>query len=204
MRRGFDISFTLGSQLLRLPDDAGWIVNFQFGKTLRSSKDARVVLADPQSAETCAVQCVSAYLEAALGQGWDLSLGHLFPVVLAEGQRGNEPMTPARMKAAFQRHLRAAGLPDHFTIHSFRVGGSLSQSLAGTPVDEIMKIGGWKTRSVAEQYIGQTRSQDQVVPAQGVEVAYQAADAAPKAADFQARFAACRTTRNAPNKRKAS
>ena len=201
MRRGFDISFTLGSQLLRLPDGAGWIVNFQFGKTLRSSKDARVVLADPGRAETCAVQGVSAYLEAALRQGWDLSLGHLFPVVEAEGQRGHEPMTAPRMKTAFQRHLRAAGLPDHFTIHSFRVGGSLSQSLAGTPVDEIMKIGGWKTRKVAEHYIGQTRSCAQGAPAD-VEVAYQAADAAPTGVDFQAKFAACRSGR-APNKRKA-
>ena len=46
--------------------------------------------------------------------------------------------------------MRVAWLPSYFTMHSFRVGGSLSKSLAGTVVDEIMKIGGWKTESVAK------------------------------------------------------
>ena len=41
-------------------------------------------------------------------------------------------------------------------MQSFRVGGSLSKSLAGTAVDEIMQIGGWKTESVAKYYIGAT------------------------------------------------
>ena len=43
-------------------------------------------------------------------------------------------------------------------MHSFRVGRSLSKSLAGTAVDKIMKNGGWKTESIAEQYIGATSS----------------------------------------------
>ena len=40
----------------------------------------------------------------------------------------------------------------------FRVGGSLRTSLAGTAVDEIMKIGGWKTERVARYYIGAASS----------------------------------------------
>ena len=46
------------------------------------------------------------------------------------------------MTTALQGHLRAAGLPSHVTMHSFRVGGSFSKSLDGTAVDEIMKIDG--------------------------------------------------------------
>lgn len=38
-------------------------------------------------------------------------------------------------------------LPVQFTMHLFRVGGSLSKSLAVTRVDESIKIGGWKTES---------------------------------------------------------
>ncbi|CAM9462373.1 unnamed protein product [Ectocarpus sp. 4 AP-2014] len=40
-------------------------------------------------------------------------------------------------------------LSDKFTVHSFRLGGSLTQSLSGTAVDEGMKLGGWKTAHVA-------------------------------------------------------
>ena len=40
----------------------------------------------------------------------------------------------------------------------FTAGGSLSESLAGTAVDEIMKIGGWKTERVARCNIRPTTS----------------------------------------------
>ena len=43
-------------------------------------------------------------------------------------------------------------------MHSFRVGGSPSTYLTGATVDEIMKIGGWKTERVARYYIGATTS----------------------------------------------
>ena len=46
MRRGFDVSFTLGSQVLQLPASAGLVLNFHFGKTLQQSMEAVVVLAD--------------------------------------------------------------------------------------------------------------------------------------------------------------
>ena len=87
-----------------------------------------------------------------------MTAGYLFPSVSAEGGRGNLSLSAARMTTALQGHLRAAELPSHFTMHSFRVGGSLSKSLAGTAVDEKMKIGGWKTESVAKYYIGATSS----------------------------------------------
>ena len=45
--------------------------------------------------------------------------------------------------------MRAAELLNHFMTHSFRVGGSPSTFLTGAAVDEIMKIGGWKTESTA-------------------------------------------------------
>ena len=37
-----------------------------------------------------------------------------------------------------------------------RVPGSLAKSLAGTAVDDIMKIGGWKTECIGKYYIGAT------------------------------------------------
>ena len=111
MRRGHDLSFTMGSQVLRLPAEAGLIFNFQFGKTLRASVDAVVVGPDVACPFICAVRKVTAYISAAEGIGWDLSQGHLFPAVLLEGTRGRAPLTAAQMTAALQGHLRVAGLP---------------------------------------------------------------------------------------------
>ena len=63
-------------------------------------------------------------------------------MVELNGERGTTAITAPRMTAAPQAHLRAGGMTDHFTMHLFRVGGSLSKSLACTAVDEIIKIGG--------------------------------------------------------------
>lgn len=46
MRRGHGLSFTKGSQALRLPESRGLIFTFQFGKTSRKSSEAVVVLAE--------------------------------------------------------------------------------------------------------------------------------------------------------------
>ena len=149
MRRGFDLSFTLGSQVLRLPESAGLVFNFHFGKTLRKSVEAVVVLADAEIVQTCAFRGVTEYISAALMISWDLTAGYLFPMVELNGERGTIAITASRMTAALQAHLGAGGMTDHFTMHSFRVGGSHSKSLVGTAVDEIMKIGGWKTERLS-------------------------------------------------------
>ena len=103
------------------------------------------MLADRNCPVVCAFRAVTAYISAAQRMGWDLTA--VFPVVTAQGGRGSLPLPAARMTTALQGHFRAGGLSSHFTMHSFRLGGSLSKSLAGTAVDEIMKIGSWKTES---------------------------------------------------------
>ena len=113
------------------------------------------------------------------------------PVVTAEGGQGSLPLPAARVTTALQAHLRAAGLPNHFTMHSFRVGGSLSKSLAGTAVDEIMKIGGCKTESVAKHYIGATSSEKVHGSKKKRGQSYASADELPLSPEFQKNFAAC-------------
>ena len=53
MRRGFDLSFTLASRVLRLPESVGLVFNFLRGKILRKSVEAVVVSADAENPQTC-------------------------------------------------------------------------------------------------------------------------------------------------------
>ena len=76
-------------------------------------------------------------------------------------------------------------------MHSFRVGGSLSKSLAGTVVDEIMKIGGWKTESVAKYHIGATSSDKIHGSKRKHGQSYASAIELPLSPEFQEDFAAC-------------
>ena len=106
----------------------------------------------------------------------------------AEGGRGSLPLSAARMTTALKGHLRAAGLPSHFTMHSFRVGGSLSKSLAGTC---IMKIRGLKTEPVAKHYIGATCSEKVHGSKRKRDQSYASASELPLPPEFQEDFAAC-------------
>ena len=149
------------------------------------------MLADRDCPAVCAFRAVTAYISAAQRMGWDLTAGHLFPVVTAEGGQGSLPLPPASMTTVLQAHLRAAGLPSHFTMHSFRLGGSLSKSLAGTAVDEIMKIGGWKTAALAKYYIGATSSGKMRGRKRKRGQSYACASELPLSPKFQKYFASC-------------
>ena len=78
----------VGFVALRLPKSAGLIFNFYFGKTLRKSVEAVVVLADAECLETCAFRGVTEYISAALRIGCDSTEGYLFPAVEPSGTRG--------------------------------------------------------------------------------------------------------------------
>ena len=92
--------------------------------------------------QTCALREVIEYIPTNRGIGWNLTGGHLFPVVETNEGRGTVALSAPPMAAALQMHLQVTGFPDNYTMHSFRVGGLLSKSLAGTAVDDIKNIGG--------------------------------------------------------------
>ena len=95
------------------------------------------------------------------------------------------------MTANLQGYLRVAALPSHFALHSFRVCGSISKSLAKTAVDETMIIGGRKKESVARYYIGATFSER--VQGSKRKRGQSCADALelPLSPEFENAFAAC-------------
>ena len=82
-------------------------------------------------------------------------------------------------------------VPNHFTMHSFRVGSLLSKSLAGTAVDGIMKIGGWKTESVAKYDVGATSSGQVWGSKKKCGQSYAVARGLPLSPEFRNDFAAC-------------
>eukprot|EP00752_Nemacystus_decipiens_P004288 g3917.t1 len=181
-----------GQIVLQLPESAGMIYNSQFGKTLRKSVDSVVVLADRANHRICAFRGVRAYMSAASSLGWDLEQGHLFPEIGPNGDRLAHPVKPAKMRENLVAHLGRANLPKHFSMHSFRVGGSVSESLAGTAVYEIMKLGGWRSERVAADYIGATTSDATKGKRRQFDAAYDAADKLPLSPAFKRAYGACR------------
>ena len=131
-------------------------------------------------------------MSAAHSLGWDLEQGYLFPEILPDGERLPQPVKPAKMKENLVAHLGRASLPTYFSMHSFRVGGSVSESLAGTALDEIMKLGGWRSERVATAYIGATTSGAAKGQRRQLGAAYDSADKLPLSPDFKRAYGACR------------
>ena len=131
----------------------------------------------------------------------DLTGGYVFSVEKPNGGRGTVALSTLLMTAALPMHLRAAGLPDNYTMHSFRVERLLSKSLAGTAVDYMKKIGGWTTEQVAWYHIGATTLNSAAAgstgqkrdgfPKRKSESAYAADIDLPLPPTFQEDFAAC-------------
>ena len=199
-QRGFDLSHALAAQVLSLPKGEGLIFNFHFGKTLRSSSHAVVARRDRDCNELCPVRAVQEFALVTKHAGWPPREGYLFPQVDPDGSRGSSPWTAHDMSSRLQAAVSAAGLADgrKYSMHSFRVGGAVSQALAGTAVDALMAHVGWKTKSVARRYVGPQPSVAGVPPPSGrqpasrlpQEARYQAAIDLPLQTDFEKHFAA--------------
>ena len=181
----------MGSKVLCLPESVGLMFNFQFEKTFRRSAEAVFLLAGKESAQTCAFRGVTEYISAAHSIGWDIAKGHLLPLALAGGSRGPIPTSAQRMTAALQGHLRMAGLPYHFTMHSVCVGGSVTESLACAAVDKIIKIGRWNTESIAKYYMGSTTSTGVRASKRTRDHGYARANESPLSQKFDSDLSAC-------------
>lgn len=93
--QGYDLSFTLGSQILRPPATQGCIRNFQYGECLYGS--TRCPAGHPMLAGVCAL---GGYDTAAEGIGCELTKGHLLPMVATDGSRDRVSLTWAAQMAA--------------------------------------------------------------------------------------------------------
>ena len=200
VQRGFDLSCALAAQVLGMPKGEGLIFNFHFGKTLRASSLAVVARRDRACHELCPVRAVQEFALVVGSMRWPPRAGYMFPMVEADGSKSSSPWSPDKMSAALQSNMSRAGLAEgrNYSMHSFRVGGAVSQTLAGTAIDALMDFVGWKSRGVAQRYVGArmsapggvTHSADRPVTSLDVESRYAAAIALPLQEGFEDQFAA--------------
>ena len=90
-----------------------------------------------------------------------LPYGLLFPPTNGDRSTGVGALKATEMTAGVQPYPRCSRVPPpgantQYTMHSFRVGGAVSRSLAGTTVADIMSLVRWKCAGVGQTYIGAT------------------------------------------------
>lgn len=75
MKRGFELSVAVVSQVMQLQGNDGFTLNFLFGKSLRLSSQAVEVLKNLDCRDICAVAGMLAYRQAAAPMKWSLGEG---------------------------------------------------------------------------------------------------------------------------------
>ena len=126
------------------------IFNFRFRRTLRASSQVVVGLANRNCPAICASRPVTAYISAPWRIGSDLTAGHPFPVVTTERFPGPSTSFSSPYDGRPARPLFSGGRVAEALHDAFLSLGRLPQHISDrAAVDEIMKIGGWKTESIA-------------------------------------------------------
>lgn len=140
-------------EILRFPNDDGFLFSHVCGKTLRDG-DENVfgIRRNPQTA-ICPIRGIEQYMEVAREMKIDLTRGYLFRPTTPTGGIQDTPMSSATAEARLKVYLRDMGADEGETLHGFRSGCAITLALKGADLSEIMDHVGWARRHTALYYL---------------------------------------------------
>ena len=154
--RGADLLLTKVSDILRLPDNSGFLFNHTWTKSLRSG-DANVFAFKRGSNKTlCPVRGLEVYVSVCKSIGIKLVPGFLFRPVTKSNTVSSQSLGSSAAQARlsfYTSSLKGQLSGEHLTIHGFRSGAAVSLALEGVSLHEIMDHVGWKTSKTALHYV---------------------------------------------------
>jgi integrase len=124
------------------------VLHIQFSKVDSAGAGCDVPFERGQSS-ACPIRCLDTYLRMAKGRplaGWSPIRGNDFLFVDERGR----PFTSAHIKDMVRAVARDAGLSGTFGGHSLRITGACLAAAGGMSLEQIMTIGGWRSRVVQD------------------------------------------------------
>ena len=126
-------------EILRFPNDDGFLFNHIWGKTLRDGySNVFGVRRNPQSV-ICPVKGVEQYVEVARELGVDLTKGYLFRPTTSNNGVQDSPFSSSAADARLKVYLKQMKADDGETLHGFRSGCAITLALTGADLSEIME-----------------------------------------------------------------
>ena len=140
-------------EILRFPNDDGFLFNHVWGKTLRDG-DENVfgIRRNPQLA-ICPIKGIEQYMAVARDLRIDLTSGYLFRPTNPQGGVVDSPFSSSTAEARLKSYLKDMGADDGETLHGFRSGCAITLALTGADLSEIMDHVGWARRHTALYYL---------------------------------------------------
>ena len=140
-------------EILRFPNDDGFLFNHVWGKTLRDGHNNIFgIRRNPQTA-ICPVKGIEQYMAVARELKVDLTKGYLFRPTTPQGGVLDSPLTSSTAEARLKVYLKEMGADNGETLHGFRAGCAITLALSGVELSEIMDHVGWARRHTALYYL---------------------------------------------------
>lgn len=154
--RAADLLQVKVSDILRFPDDSGFLFNHVWTKSLRSGDANVFAFKRGSNTSVCPVRGLEMYFNICKLLGIRLSPGFLFRLVTKSNLVGPHCLESAAAQARLKIYtsiLSKQLSSDHFTLHGFRSGAAVSLALEGVSLHEIMDHVGWRSSKTALHYI---------------------------------------------------
>ncbi|KAK3724613.1 hypothetical protein QZH41_001972 [Actinostola sp. cb2023] len=140
-------------EILRFPNDDGFLFSHVWGKTLRDGDENVFGIRRNPQTTICPIRGIERYMEVACEMKIDLTRGYLFRPTTPNGGIQDSPMSSAAAEARLKLYLKDMSADDGETLHGFRSGCAITLALKGADLSEIMDHVGWARRHTALYYL---------------------------------------------------
>jgi len=125
-------------EILRFPNDDGFLFNHIWGKTLRDGEENVFGVRRNAQAEICPVRGIERYMEVTRDRRVDLTCGYLFRPIAPDLGIKDAPFTSSAAESRLKGYLKEMKADNGETLHGFRSGCAITLALAGADLAEIM------------------------------------------------------------------
>jgi hypothetical protein len=142
----------LGANVIRMPNNEGFIFNCTWDKTLRFGSHSFGLKCVKNVKPWCAHCLIDIWASAAKKANIKVQEGLLFPKIKVDGTVSSGRWSAKAMNPILKRDLLSCGLYEGETPHSFRHGGTCDSLREGKSLQETMYLAYMKNTSTAQIY----------------------------------------------------
>lgn len=151
--RANNLTLVKSQEILRLPNDNGFLFDQIWGKSLRDGSSNVFGIRCHTDASLCPIAAIERYFSIASMLGVDLSLGFLFRPLSPVGKVENKNISAGALQSRLRLYLDKAVVYEGETLHSFRAGVAITLALSGSQLMDIMEHVGWRQAPTAYHYM---------------------------------------------------
>ena len=125
-------------EILRFPNDDGFLFNHIWGKTLRDGDDNVFGVRRNAQAGIFPIRGIERYIEVTRDIRVDLTCVYLFRPTTPDCGIKDAPFTSSAAESRLKSYLKEMNADDGETLHGFRSGCAITLALTGADLAEIM------------------------------------------------------------------